>query len=134
MHFSPSLLPVYDCPHAFRLQILPCGISKLGSSSSDSGGGGGGVGIACGGAIGALDASSVDVVGFGTAVAASDASTCFFSIVGGMSVVECLPVVQGGIARNSSKVRTRGLQHFHPKIRQTINRFCPFTLEWKDRN
>jgi hypothetical protein len=28
--------------------------------------------------------------------------------------VECLPVVQGGIARNSSKVRTRGLQHFQP--------------------
>jgi len=28
--------------------------------------------------------------------------------------VECLPVVHGGMARNSSKVRTRGLQHFHP--------------------
>ena len=26
----------------------------------------------------------------------------------------CLPVVQGGIERNSSKVRTRGLQHFQP--------------------
>ena len=30
------------------------------------------------------------------------------------STVECLPVVQGGISRNSSKVRTRGLQHFQP--------------------
>lgn len=30
------------------------------------------------------------------------------------STVECLPVVQGGIVRNSSKVRTRGLQHFQP--------------------
>lgn len=30
------------------------------------------------------------------------------------SVVECLPVVQGGIERNSSNVRTRGLQHFQP--------------------
>lgn len=37
-----------------------------------------------------------------------------FSTGGGMSVVECLPVVQGGIVMNSSKVRTRGLQHFHP--------------------
>ena len=30
------------------------------------------------------------------------------------STVECLPVVQGGIARKSSNVKTRGLQHFHP--------------------
>lgn len=30
------------------------------------------------------------------------------------SVVECLPFVQGGIERNSSKVRTRVLQHFQP--------------------
>lgn len=32
----------------------------------------------------------------------------------GSSSVECLPIVQGGIDKNSSKVRTRGLQHFHP--------------------
>jgi len=31
-----------------------------------------------------------------------------------MSVVECFPVVQGGMAINSSKVSTRGLQHFQP--------------------
>jgi hypothetical protein len=37
-----------------------------------------------------------------------------FSIVGGRSVVECLPTVQGWIERNSSKVKTRGLQHFQP--------------------
>jgi hypothetical protein len=30
------------------------------------------------------------------------------------STVECLPVVHGGMARNSSKVKTRGLQHFQP--------------------
>lgn len=29
--------------------------------------------------------------------------------------MECTPVVQGGIERNSSKVRTRGLQHFQPE-------------------
>ena len=32
------------------------------------------------------------------------------------STVECLPVVHGGMERNSSKVRTRGLQHFHPVV------------------
>jgi hypothetical protein len=72
------------------------------------------VDVAWGAEIGALEASGVGVAGFETGVAASEVSICFFSIVGGMSVVECLPVVQGGIARNSSKVRTRGLQHFHP--------------------
>lgn len=30
------------------------------------------------------------------------------------STVECLPVVHGGIERNSSKVKKRGLQHFQP--------------------
>lgn len=116
MHFSPSLLPVYDCPHAFRLQVLPCGISKLESSSSDSGGGGGGVAVACGADIGAREASGVASDDLEIAMAASELSVCFFSIVGGISVVECLPMVQGGIARNSSKVKTRGLQHFHPDI------------------
>lgn len=31
------------------------------------------------------------------------------------STVECFPVVHGGMARNSSKVKTRGLQHFQPE-------------------
>ena len=30
------------------------------------------------------------------------------------SNVECFPVVHGGIERNSSNVKTRGLQHFQP--------------------
>jgi hypothetical protein len=33
------------------------------------------------------------------------------------STVEWCPVVQGGMERNSSKVRTRGLQHFQPRGR-----------------
>jgi hypothetical protein len=41
-------------------------------------------------------------------------------------VVECLPVVQGGIDRNSSKVRTRGLQHFQPVQLSTC-----MLLSWK---
>lgn len=41
-------------------------------------------------------------------------STVFGGGAGVSSMVECLPVVQGGIARNSSNVRTRGLQHIQP--------------------
>ena len=70
--------------------------------------------VGCGAEIGAREASGVGVTGFETGIAASEASGCFFSRLGGMSVVECLPVVQGGMERNSSKVRTRGLQHFQP--------------------
>lgn len=115
-HFSFSRFPVYDMSHAFRLQILPFGISRLASSSSDSGGGGGGVAVGWGAEMGPREASGVGVLVFNIGVALSDTSCppCFFSICGGWSVVECLPVVQGGIERNSSKVRTRGLQHFQP--------------------
>ena len=48
-------------------------------------------------------------VGAGT----SSAFVCGI-VVGVSSTAECLPVVQGGMERNSSKVRTRGLQHFQP--------------------
>ncbi len=47
-------------------------------------------------------------------IAAEPGSGWDFSRAGGRSVVECLPVVHGGIDRNSSNVRTRGLQHFQP--------------------
>ncbi len=35
---------------------------------------------------------------------------------GASSTSECFPVVHGGMDRNSSKVSTRGLQHFHPVV------------------
>ena len=38
-------------------------------------------------------------------------------------MVECLPVVQGGIDKNSSNVKNRGLQHFHPA--QSVNPWHP---------
>ena len=65
--------------------------------------------------MGALDGNA-------TGLSASDSAEerlgvsvgAFFSICGGWSVVECLPVVQGGMDRNSSKVRTRGLQQLQP--------------------
>lgn len=98
--------------------------------------------VGCGAATGPREASGAGVVGLEIGIS-SEASTCFFSIVGGRSVVECLPVVHGGIERNSSKVKTRGLQHFqpaqavlvYPRVRdhfETLaNHFLPFCPSWK---
>ena len=89
-------------------------MGRLGSSLSESGETGGGVGTGWGAEMGARD-EAADVSGVGVeSVAAELGSGWDFSRAGGRSVVECLPVVQGGIDRNSSKVRTRGLQHFQP--------------------
>lgn len=63
------------------------------------------------GAIGAREGS-----GGGDGAGEADSGAGFFSTWGGWSVVLCLPAVQGGMARNSSKVRTRGLQHFQPMV------------------
>jgi hypothetical protein len=58
--------------------------------------------------------------GAGAGVAAAccsrmaEAFDSFSGSAGVSSTVECLPVVHGGMARNSSNVRTRGLQHFQP--------------------
>lgn len=44
------------------------------------------------------------------------------SVAGGAgvsSIVECFPVVHGGIWRNSSNVRNRGLQHFQPATKRS---------------
>lgn len=38
------------------------------------------------------------------------------SVKGGSMTVVCLPVVHVGIVKNSSNVRTRGLQHFQPVV------------------
>lgn len=97
---------------------MPCGISRDGSSSSDSGGGGVAVGAgwgAIGARVGAV-AAAFSRVAARVAEAESVFSAAFFSISGGKSVELCLPSVQGGISRNSSKVKTRGLQHFQPKV------------------
>lgn len=67
---------------------------------------------------GAVAAASVvsDIGRGGGAVFSSEVllSTCSDS--GVSSTVECLPVVQGGISKNSSNVKTRGLQHFQPIV------------------
>ena len=65
-------------------------------------------------------AFSIDLAPFGATDTGLRAGGRFSSTVGcgggfGVSsIVECLPVVHGGISRNSSNVKTRGLQHFQP--------------------
>jgi hypothetical protein len=104
--------------------VTPGGTEADGSSDSDSGGGAGdreGVGAATGarGLEGSWDESAPFVetaIGFGGAAAdrlSSEGTGCGAG-AGVSSTVECLPVVHGGIERNSSNVRTRGLQHFQP--------------------
>lgn len=99
----------------------------LGSSSSDSGGAGEGVGRACaawaigprgtGACSAALRLSRDTGAGFGASPAVAAGSGAGVS-----STSECLPVVHGGMDRNSSKVRTRGLQHFQPMKHQHLYR------------
>ena len=88
-----------------------------GSSESDCGGAGGGTrgGAARGGGgAGMFKRSPLVIVGFG------GGGTCETSDGGGEAswglslTVVCLPVVHGGIERNSSNVRHRGLQQFQP--------------------
>ncbi len=94
-------------------------ISSDGSSDSDSGGGAGdraGDGAAAIGCKLKAPFMAVEEIGFGGGGVGWVSSE---GAGGGpgeevSSTVECLPVVQGGIARNSSNVKTRGLQHFHP--------------------
>lgn len=75
-------------------------------------------------------------IGFRGAGAGMSLSANGFGLGGGgvSSMVECLPVVQGGIDRNSSKVRTLGLQHVHPAAQSDLRAcshvhavppFCP---------
>lgn len=64
------------------------GVAEIGSRSD----------FFCSAGVGAMTSSALE--GSGTGVS---------------STVECLPVVHGGIERNSSKVKTRGLQHFQPE-------------------
>jgi hypothetical protein len=119
MQLSPSLSPpLCVAPHPFRRHVMPSLISRLGSSSSDSGGGAGealGFGVACAvgnrGAGAGSDSSSdprLTWVSLGTSGALTGSG------LGVSSTSECLPFVQGSIARNSSNVKTRGLQHSQP--------------------
>lgn len=130
MHSSPvrsSLTSFDDTPHARRRHVVLSGTGAEGSSDSDSGGAGvvGLVGCAedVYGIRGTAGVVVVSVLAFPTATVFADLSgivvgsmSCFGGGAGVSSTVECLPVVHGGIVKNSSKVSTRGLQHFQPGI------------------
>ena len=104
---------------------MPSFSAMLGSSSSDSGGGAGeaeGLGAACAdgkrGAGAGSDSSREPRL---TWVPLEMSGAWTGSGAGVSSTSECLPVVQGSMARNSSNVRTRGLQHFQPGMTFSTN-------------
>ena len=80
--------------------------------------------VGCGAEIGARDDSEIGVTGLEPGASSAAVSGAFFSSCGGWSVVECFPVVHGGMERNSSKVRTRGLQHFQPDGSRISSCWC----------
>lgn len=100
-----------------RRHIIFGGTGIEGSSESDAGGAGD---EAAGGGWSAwgtrefktLPSMAIGFGGGGTFSKTSDDGGG--SGLGVSSMVECFPVVQGGIERNSSKVKNRGLQHFQP--------------------
>lgn len=103
-----------------RLHVVPRGIGVDGSSESVSCSTGGGAesgieGVSWG--IGTFWAISRLVKALGAdgggiwSCASVKVLGCGFGV---SSVVECLPIVHGGIDRNSSNVKTRGLQHLQP--------------------
>lgn len=122
-HFSSSRAadPVYVVPQPLRRHVALTGISSDGSSESGSAGEGlaGGVG----GAMAVMAGRSGSVFTWTGAGAGGSSVTLGGSGAGVSSTVECLPVVHGAIARNSSKVKTRGLQHFQPGQSQLARLF-----------
>lgn len=74
--------------------------------------------------MGASSVVTVTALTVGTG-GASPSGSGFASGNGVSSTVECFPVVHGGMERNSSKVRKRGLQHFQPsqEVSVTINMY-----------
>ena len=127
MHSSSSrgILLSLDFPQPRLLQLAFVGISASGSSDSSSGGSGFGVPEGVGREAARLEAiGRVTGTGAGIGAAATipDASTAegLGAGAGVSSTVECLPFVQGGIERNSSKVRNRGLQHIQPFHPDTV--------------
>lgn len=103
-------------------------MSKDGSSDSDSGGAGEpeGVGVCIpvadrlGGRKAALRAdTAIGLVAVGSVTRSVSTGSAAGFGAGVSSTVEWTPVVHGGMERNSSNVRTLGLQHVQPKKRET---------------
>lgn len=101
-----------------RRQVVFGGTGIEGSSESDSGGardgaaGGAGWDVRGAGDFWMLLLVAIGFGGGGTSFGFSGSGGG--SGLGVSSTVECFPVVQGGIERNSSNVKNRGLQHFQP--------------------
>jgi hypothetical protein len=95
-------------PHPRRLQVAPSGIAApSGSLSSVRSGAGAGLFGGCGAAVGASDGfESWIATGLGGGGMSSSLVSGLGSGAGVSSTTLCLPVVQGGMARNSSNVRT----------------------------
>ena len=126
-HSSPSLdvfTPELSALHPLLLHVAFGGIGSEGLSESDSGSGvtargEGAAGTACGARAARVSVGFGCLIGMGASVSSVAGSA--FSGAGVSSTVECLPVVHGGISRNSSNVRTRGLQHFQPGERKIVS-------------
>lgn len=92
---------------------------RSGLSSSDSGSASAGAvvfgGIAVREVWGTVDSMDFGAMVVGLFDGTGGSGDGFGCSIGVSSIVECIPVVHGGMAKNSSNVRTRGLQHFHPE-------------------
>ena len=123
MHSSSSredsLIPSEDALQPRRLQVALAGKASKGSSESDSSAAPAEYGIAADfkGAFTPLASTGVScATGFGVVSTSASMRELLLrgSSAGSDSVVECLPLVQGGMERNSSKVSTRVLQQLQP--------------------
>ena len=101
-----------------RRQLVLGGTGIEGSSESESGGARDGVagetgwGARGGGKFWTFPLVAIGFGGGGVSSGTSDVGGD--STLGVSSTMEWVPVVQGGIERNSSNVKNRGLQHFQP--------------------
>lgn len=138
---------MYISLQPLRRHVAFGGIESEGSSESGSGVvAAAAFGIGVGRAALAAEMGVVTGAAFSlTRFANAALSISLGSSFGVSSTVECLPVVHGGMFKNSSNVRTRGLQHFQPihkdgqeisevsayilKIRKDL--YSPFWPSWK---
>lgn len=92
---------------------------RSGLSSSDSGSASRVGDIFCGIAVraacGIPGTIGVEDVLIGISDMIGTSAVCLGCSISVSSTLECTPVVHGGMAKNSSNVKTRGLQHFHPE-------------------
>lgn len=103
-----------EAPQDLLLHVAFGGVGVEGSSLSSSSRGSGAAGLGGGAIDERVSVAGLELfetaIGFGFGKLSS-VWTGLGSGAGVSSIVECLPVVHGVIVKNSSNVRTRGLQH-----------------------